>query len=636
MYLANLEIQNFRGINKLNIQFDKSLNIIIGENGSFKSAIIDAIRILYNFSNTKKDIYLENKDFHVDSRTHILQENIEIKYQFKDLSIEQQGAFYEFLIFGEKAEDTFAQVVLKFQYRENKNPLSSYYTGLIEGQKADYQNFELFQHYYLDALRDSTRDLLNAKNNILGKLVMRRVNKEGSKKKYEDIIETANKALLDQSAVKQAKDNVNTNLEAIYKTGTTNNKIGLRLDEPKAEPFINTIKPFLPFNIESLEGIGLELQQNSLGHNNLIYTATILGDAAHRTEDDSNTHFALLIEEPEAHLHPQLQLNLLNFLKENIKENTQVFITSHSPTLTSKAKLENLIVLNLIALRIDECFNDRLSESIVEDTVKKVFLKQVDFNNRKAQLERYLDVTKSQLLFACGALFFEGMTEELLLPAFFKLTGSDLQDHRIELVNVGGTSFYPFIHLFNSINPAKRINKKIAIITDGDQFPQSKDSKYSFLNLLKDDYLELNNLFTEITTAPINSRIPNLISAKNNNNNITIKNSFKTFEFEISFNNISSKKSKIEDNFFVQFVKGSESDKYNSIVEYYKDFDEDLTEEQHFKISILFWKTITGKVDFAQEFSLAILGNIDKAKDSFNIPIYIDLAFSHLVTPNCL
>lgn len=629
MYLSKVVIKNFRGIKDLTVNFNDKINIIIGENGSCKSALIDAIRILYNFSNPKKDIYVENKDFFVDKTTNTIAANIELVYEFKELTPEQQGAFYEFLVIDKDPSKSYAKVVLKYEYRENKYPYVEYFTGAVEGQKADYKNFELFQHYYLDALRDSTKDLVNSRNNILGKLVMRTVTNNGSRADFEKIIETANKALLKQKEVKKAKEDVNRNLESIFKTGILN-KIGLRLDEPKAEPFINSIKPYLPFDDLSLEGKGLELQQNSLGHNNLIYTATILGDASSRIEEDKKTHFALLIEEPEAHLHPQLQLNLFNFIKENIKENTQIFITSHSPTLTSKAKLENLIVLDGLAYKLDECFLDRVSENIIEDTVNKVKLKDKDFVNRRKQLERYLDVTKSQMLFSNGILFAEGISEELLVPVLFKLKGFDLQDYRIEFANVGGTSFYAFLHLFSSSKLEKRINKKVAVLTDGDQFAKSKDSEYSFKNLIINDFYKLEELDLKIIKGKINSRIPNLKSAKNGNPNIEVFNSFKTFEYEIAKANISNKKSKIEDSFFVKYIESTEEDKFKEIKKYYKDFKEDLSIEEQRKISILFWKSISGKATFAQNFSIAIMDDLKNAKLSLKIPGYIEDAFNHL------
>lgn len=635
MYLSKINIKNFRGIENLTVNFNDKINIIIGENGSCKSALIDAIRILYNFSNQRKEIYVENKDFFIDKNTGNIKGNIELTYEFKGLDPEQQGAFYEFLVIENDPVKTYAKVVLKYEYREDKSPYLDYFTGIIEGQKADYRNFELFQHYYLDALRDSTKDLLNSKNNILDKLIMRTVLNNGTRSNFENIIETANRELLKQPEVIKSKIDVNDNLDSIFKTNVLN-KIGLRLDDPKAEPFINSIKPYLPFDGLNLEGKGLELQQNSLGHNNLIYTATILGDTSSRIEIEKNkiTHFALLIEEPEAHLHPQLQLNLFNFIKENIKENTQIFITSHSPTLTSKAKLENLIVLDTFAYKLDDCFEDRISENIIEDTKKNITLNENDFITRKKQLERYLDVTKSQMLFSNGILFAEGVSEELLVPALFKFKGQDLQDYRIEFVNVGGTSFYPFLHLFNSSKSEKRINKKIAILSDGDQFAKSKESQFSFKNLIVDDYLKLDELDLEINKAKINSRIPNLKSAKNSNSNIEICDSFKTFEYEIAKANVSFKKSEIENNFFVKYIKEIASDKFKEIEKYYKDFDEDLSEENQRKIAVLFWKTITGKANFSQDFSINILENIDKAKINLKIPVYIENAFNHLTKSN--
>lgn len=269
MFLSKIQIKGFRGIKDLSVNFDSKVNVIIGENGCCKSALIDAIRILYNFGNPKKDIYIETKDFFVNKSNQERQDNIEISYEFKGLSTEQKGAFYEFMVITDNADNDYAKVVLKFEFREGKYPLSDYYTGEIEGQKADYKAFELFQHYYLDALRDSTKDLLTSKRNILGDLVLRIIAKNSSREDIDKIIQRANRKLLKKDEVIQARGHVNKNLEQIYKTDAAN-VIGLRIDNPKAENFINTLKPYLPHDLNNLEGDGFELTHNSLGFNNLI------------------------------------------------------------------------------------------------------------------------------------------------------------------------------------------------------------------------------------------------------------------------------------------------------------------------------------------------------------------------------
>lgn len=48
MYLATINIKNYKGVSSLSINFNPKLNIIIGENGCRKTAIIDAIRLMYN------------------------------------------------------------------------------------------------------------------------------------------------------------------------------------------------------------------------------------------------------------------------------------------------------------------------------------------------------------------------------------------------------------------------------------------------------------------------------------------------------------------------------------------------------------------------------------------------------------
>src|SRR5690606_18853862 len=115
--------------------------------------------------------------------------------------------------------------------------------------------------------------------------------------------------------VTSTRDNINSNLETIYKN-VNQSQIGLQIEQSRIEYIVNVIKPFLPHDWTNHSTEGFNLSQNSLGFNNLIYIATVLGDIKERVKDDAIPHFALLIEEPEAHIHPQLQLSLYNFLKD--------------------------------------------------------------------------------------------------------------------------------------------------------------------------------------------------------------------------------------------------------------------------------------------------------------------------------
>ncbi len=127
-----------------------------------------------------------------------------------------------------------------------------------------------------------------------------------------------------------------------------------------------------------------ELYQNGLGYNNLIYIATILGDLKQRKELQKETYVALLIEEPEAHLHPQLQNLFFNYLnKLDTEQGFHIFISSHSPTITAKSNLKSVIVLQNQEHKIQAL---SLIKSGLSDTNHKY-------------LRKFLDVTKSQLFF---------------------------------------------------------------------------------------------------------------------------------------------------------------------------------------------------------------------------------------------
>lgn len=626
MYLSKIHIENYKGLKTLTVNFHKDINVIIGENGGGKTALIDAIRLLYNIGQQQKDLYVTADDFYLDETV------IKISYEFKDLTTDQKGAFYEYLVLGDTENLDFAKITISYR-KEKQKILFSYYTGETEGQRADSETFSYFIHYYLGALRDSTRDLLTNRNNILGNLINRQVEKNNSQDNYETLMNTANEELLKQKEVTDSRHFINENLTNIYKK-SIENQIGLRIEDSKAEYIVNIIKPYLPFDTKTLAGEGFNLKQNSLGFNNLIYIATVLGDINQQVKVDKTSHYTLLIEEPEAHLHPQLQLNLFNFLKQaNNKDNSQLFITTHSPTLTSKVPLDNLIHLskNNEAINLNRCFEDREKFQIEEED-EDAF--DDDLLSRKKQLERYIDVTKSQLFFSKGVLFVEGISEELLVPVFAQILNHKLEDYKIELVNADGTSFYPFIYLFNSTEQLKSLQLPLSILTDDDRYTKSKNTEYSFKNIIN-DLPKAKELFENIAGAAQSTRIKKITEAiEKVPDKITLNLSYKTFEFALIQANISKEKTQITENLLWKYLSQDKTitKKIIKIKAHLDSFlGTKITEEQLSYLQILLWKALPSKAEFAQNLAIYLLDNLDLAKTNFVVPDYIQKAITHLV-----
>jgi putative ATP-dependent endonuclease of the OLD family len=196
---------------------------------------------------------------------------------------------------------------------------------------------------------------------------------------------------------------------------------------------------------------GLPLSSNGLGINQLIYASIVL---SRRGEDETDRYVRkfFLIEEPEAHLHPQLQDSFFHAL--NLITDHQIFVTSHSPTITAKTDIDKIIVMR---------------RSTQDGAVHPVHLAEAfrDRDEDKRYLHKFLDVTRSQLLFASGAVFVEGVTEALLLQRFSEIMGSSLRDHAVEIVSIGSSQgFEHFRPLFDA---AQGPYHRGVFITDGDE-----------------------------------------------------------------------------------------------------------------------------------------------------------------------
>ena len=206
---------------------------------------------------------------------------------------------------------------------------------------------------------------------------------------------------------------------------------------------------------------------NGLGYNNLIFISLLLAKMQVDSDGeylDSNAKIfpVLAIEEPEAHLHPSMQYKFLSFLKKNESNKVrQVFVTSHSTHITSAVTLDEIICLNSNGTDVHVAYPGR------------TFPATDDGKKSKAYVQRFLDATKSDMLFAKKVILVEGIAEQLLIPVFCHYESKSLVDEHVAIVNIGGRYFDHFLYLFDvesSSNAA--IPKKVACITDRD--PEQK------------------------------------------------------------------------------------------------------------------------------------------------------------------
>lgn len=496
MYLSKFHISGYRSIKELDLNFNKGVNIIIGENNSGKTAIIDALRVCLSYGNQFRDIYIDkDRDFYIEEENQ-LNDAKEIRF---DLIFEidnpfEASVFTDFISqHPQNKEEQSIQLHFRYYYekRNDKKFLRwSVWGGDNEGQIVPPEALQLLSFTYLGPLRDAVQKLRpNSRGNKIAELyknLKEYTSESGTEEAESTELNEQKKADL-ANKLQEAVNNDDWN--SIIKTGK--DKV---LEHLKGASIIGK-EPAVTFNFlpYSYEGIvnnieaktpikeridKFEISQNGLGENNIIYAATVLGDLIRNNEEKDfikRDYFyqALLIEEPEAHLHPQKQNTFFKYLNTFNEKGIQLFITSHSPTITAKAQLDYLIIVQ------------KQKNKVNAFTVSN---SELNSGNIK-YLEKFLDVTKSQLFFSNGTVLVEGISEALLLPVFAKKMSFDyeklhpgevwkydLNKNGIEIVNVGGVAFDHFAKLYNSQIKEKRLAAKCSLISDDDRGLVNKKS----------------------------------------------------------------------------------------------------------------------------------------------------------------
>lgn len=575
MYLKKISIKNFRAFDDvgLDVIFKKGVNAIIGENNNGKSALIDAIRIAFSVLQYRKDIYFNKSDFHINSlgeRAGTVEMDVYLedvpKYLIEIWNPEGNTTTGEFHL--RFYLDTTPSGVEKIKYKA--------WGGKIEGNTLSTDTFDAMNIAFLGALRDAENEMKPSRSSKLANLLNTLTTSHNEKQEIVEKLLKANNDILNMEPIKKTKDIINANLSDIEQE-LLHQQVDVGLVEPRFESVTSSLRSWIVprwyfikndsplyqkllldceketlnklihacdggmyFDIngflrnkpnineaekESLLALmnhSFELSQNGLGYNNLLFMSTVLGDMSEDKKGILLNLFA--IEEPEAHLHPQLQELIHNFFERRHQKSSsiQVIYTSHSPTLVSRIGTDaiNLLFEDNHSMR---CYP--LASALLNA-------------EEKDHLQKYLDVTKSQIFFAKGIIFVEGMSEALLISEMARLLNRSLDKYAVEIVNIDGTSFKPFVKLLTLPSGDKSF-VKAAVVTDDDRCTDKSDiSTYISKDLDFDS--DMTNLNEKLEKGKPSDRFNN-ISKLCSNKVINVFGAKKTFEYELSLheNNVS-------------------------------------------------------------------------------------------------
>ena len=472
MHLKNIKLWNFRkyGNNErfdlkkpdLTVPFNKYLNVLIGENDSGKTAIIDSIKLVLKTHSfewirpSEDDFYAETSRFRIELR-------------FEDLE-EEAYHFTEWL--GYDGEGAKAKPYLKVIYDVKKDKNGKITPSDIcagpdsSGSPLKAETREYLKTTYLKPLRNAETELIPKRNSRLSQIFISHPAFEGKGqdhyliKQFDYFNQSVEKyfqgKLINEGSKDEEKDHPD------QKGKELKNKIDTFINAFIDENTLTDIT-ITEANLKSiLEKLLLKISKQikpGLGTMNRLFMASEL---LHLDKEDWTGLRLGLIEELEAHLHPQAQMKVIEALQKDKKR--QLILTTHSPNLASKVKLENLILCHG-----KDVFPLGIGHTNLEDDDYRF-------------LERFLDVTKSNLFFAKGVIMVEGWSEEILLPAIAKkmkqdgLIAKDLTEAGVSIVNVGNTEFLRYSRIFLR-NEKPKMTIPIAIITDVDVWPYNKKLK---------------------------------------------------------------------------------------------------------------------------------------------------------------
>lgn len=479
MLLKQISIQNFRGIDKLEKFEISNLNTFVGKNDAGKSIILRAVERFFNVKQfDTKDVFKGKGDneitsielsflspVEIDDLALDSNKLITIKKEFPLVNGKPKPAeFYLCLDFSEdkyqnlwnKKEQDLNQIIADLGEQPNKSGRGKKNILRIEQIKGILSDKERKDTYH--ELGDFLKNIEKAYEIALPEYSLfdaeQDLNIEATnfQSQFKPIIASYFENTKDKTAEieKGLKSELANEFEEIRKYMTKNVSCLKKLNPTTEFDWSKSLKKF-DLNLE-FEGQNFDvpISHKGTGFKRLLMVAYFEYLASKKSI--SNQIFA--IEEPETYLHPSAQEDLLNSIIK-ISENSQFFLTTHSPVFAGATDGKNSVLVTKDEAGISHYAREE--ENIIEQIIKELGIRP-DYNLLKGI--KYL-------------IFVEGKDDIQFLNYYAKtVLGKNLEEDQILCVIGGGGSLknYADLDLFRKLKG----NNLYSVMIDGDDKKNGK------------------------------------------------------------------------------------------------------------------------------------------------------------------
>ncbi|WP_346863761.1 AAA family ATPase [uncultured Draconibacterium sp.] len=562
MKIKDITIKNFRLLEDVSLNIEEDITLIVGKNNTGKTSLFEVINMFFNEKNNfsfhdfsqktysqfeasfniyeaaQKETDEEKKD-ELEKSLISSMPNIQIEIQIEyDKAKDSLINLSEFI---SDLDDSKNIAILKLQYRSkdslrlfaafnvrkekeqkliewlNENITSYYDIKCFGGDNLIEENFKrkLLSVLYFETIQASRKldDTKADKNKTLAvgfSDYYRETNKDNN-----DDVESLEKQLKETSTVLNEKyENILKELlEKLKLFGVephlTIPEIVLQAGFDPENILKNNIKYFYKQN-----DVILPENFNGLGYSNLIYLVLKVVSFIEKFKKaaplNKSETLTILIEEPEAHLHPQMQQVFISQIKRTIKETkekegilVQIIISTHSSHIVTEAGID--------VERSFERIRYFAKQFIKGENRYKIEIK--DFNEFKHKesdretfrfLKQYMSLHRCDIFFADKVILVEGPTERIILPLMINKVAENLNNEYVSIIEVGGAYTVKFKELL------KFVNTKSLVITDIDSVnpedsrrtcptntPNAKTSNSTLIN-----WVPKKRLINDLNTCP--------------------------------------------------------------------------------------------------------------------------------------